>query len=346
MEQRRSLRRVAAGRHVALLVGVMLVVALATASIACGSTFITLSDVLAALAHAAGFGDRTTAIPIERIVVDLRLPRALLGLCVGAGLGIIGAMLQTVTRNDLADPFLFGLSSGAAAGAVSVISIFGDRFGIWTLPIAAFCGGMLAALIVLLLVRRVAGQGPERLILAGLAVSFLFAALTNYIVFAGDQRAAHSVLFWTLGGLGLARWDNLPLAILGLATILIFAYQNHRRLDAFLGGETTAESLGVRVARTRNKVFVACAFSTAIFVSVAGVIGFVGLMIPHMARRIGGQMHAGLIATCAILGAVLILVSDLAARLLLAPQELPIGIVTSSVGAFFVVTLLLRRQPD
>lgn len=203
---------------------------------------------------------------------------------------------------------------------------------------------MLAAIIVLLLVRRVQGQGPERLILAGLAVSFLFAALTNYMVFAGDQRAAHSVLFWTLGGLGLARWDNLPLALLGLFAILIYALINHRNLDAFLAGENTAESLGVRVTRTRNTVFIVCAFSTAIFVSVAGVIGFVGLMIPHIARRFAGQLHAGLIITCALLGAMLILLSDLAARLLLAPQELPIGIVTSSIGAFFVVTPLLRKR--
>jgi iron complex transport system permease protein len=333
-------------RNISLMAGAALVIALALLSIAYGSTVIPLADILNALAHSAGLSDLTTTQPIERIIVDLRLPRVVLAICVGAGLGIIGAMLQTVTRNDLADPFLFGLSSGAAAGAVSVISVFGDRFGIWTLPVAAFCGGMLAAIIVLLLVRRVQGQGPERMILAGLAVSFLFTALTNYMVFSGDQRAAHSVLFWTLGGLGLARWENLPLALLGLGTILVYALYNHRNLDAFLAGENTAESLGVRVNRTRNMVFIVCAFSTAIFVSLAGVIGFVGLMIPHIARRFAGQLHAGLIVTCALLGAMLILLSDLAARLLLAPQELPIGIVTSSIGAFFVVMLLLRKRSE
>jgi iron complex transport system permease protein len=332
-----------AGTKLTLALSTVLVIVLALLSIAYGSTFIALGDVLNALAHFAGLSDLTTTVPIERIIVDLRLPRALLGLCVGAGLGVIGAMLQTVTRNDLADPFLFGLSSGAAAGAVSVISLFGDRFGVWTLPIAAFSGGMLAAIIVLLLVRRVQGQGPERMILAGLAVSFIFTALANYMVFSGDQRAAHSVLFWTLGGLGIARWDNLPLALIGLASILIFALYNHRNLDAFLAGENTAESLGVRVNRTRNIVFIVCAFSTAVFVSVSGVIGFVGLMIPHIARRFSGQLHAGLIITCALFGSILLLSSDLTARLLLAPQELPIGVVTSSIGAFFVVTLLLRK---
>lgn len=327
------------------MTGVMAILALALVSIAYGATVIPLGDVLRALAHAAGLSDTAVNGPVGKIIVDLRLPRVILAICVGAGLGIIGALLQTVTRNDLADPFLFGLSNGAAAGAVSVITVIGDRFGIWTLPIAAFSGGMLAAIVVLMLVRRVQGQGPERLILAGLAVSFLFAALTNYMVFAGDQRAAHSVMFWTLGGLGLARWENLPLALVGLAAILVYALYNHRNLDALLAGENTAESLGIRVTRLRNTVFIVCAFSTAIFVSVAGVIGFVGLMIPHIARRFSGQLHAGLIVTCAVLGSLLILLSDLAARLLLAPQELPIGIVTSSIGAFFVVTILLRKRP-
>ncbi|TJW70515.1 MAG: iron ABC transporter permease, partial [Mesorhizobium sp.] len=147
---------------------------LALLSIAYGSTVIALSDVIAALGHAAGLDGNlvpgpvgnipVAKIPVAKIVVDLRLPRTIMAICVGAGLGVIGALLQTVTRNDLADPFLFGLSSGAAAGAVSVITIFGDRFGIWTLPVAAFTGGILAAGIVLLLVSRVRGQGPERLI--------------------------------------------------------------------------------------------------------------------------------------------------------------------------------------
>jgi iron complex transport system permease protein len=313
-------------------------------SIAYGSTLIPLHDVLASLAHVAGFDVAPVSGPVGKIVVDLRLPRTILAVCVGAGLGIVGALLQTVTRNDLADPFLFGLSSGAAAGAVSVITVFGDRFGIWTLPAAAFTGGSLAAGVVPLLVARIRGHGPERLILAGLAVSFLFTALTNYLVFSGDQRAAHSVLFWTMGGLGLARWDNIGLAVLGTGGILAFALKNHRKLDAFLAGETTAESLGVPVARFRNLTFLIAAFSTAILVSVSGVIGFVGLMIPHLTRRVAGQLHRRLVLGCAVFGAVILLASDLLARTLLQPQELPIGIVTSSIGAFFVVAMLIRRR--
>ncbi|QND59681.1 FecCD family ABC transporter permease [Mesorhizobium huakuii] len=328
----------------AIVAGAVAAVALVLLSIAYSSTLIPLTDVIASLGHAVGLNEHQVSGPVGKIVVDLRLPRTIVAVCVGGGLGTTGALLQTVTRNDLADPFLFGLSSGAAAGAVSVITVLGDSFGIWTLPVAAFTGGILAACIVLLLVARVRGQGPERLILAGLAVSFLFTALTNYLVFAGDQRAAHSVLFWTMGGLGLARWDNVWLGALGAGAIAVYGLWNHRRLDAFLAGESAAESLGVPVARMRRTTFLVAAFSTAILVSVAGVIGFVGLMIPHLSRPLAGPLHLRLIASCALFGAVLLLASDLLARTLLPPQELPIGIITSSLGAFFVVTLVVRNR--
>ena len=323
---------------------VLAVVVLALLSIAYGSTTIPVSDVIVALERAVGLAEAGPGGPVDRIIVDMRLPRAILAIAVGAGLGVVGMLLQTVTRNDLADPFLFGLSAGSAAGAVAVITHFGDRLGIWTLPAAAFCGGMLATGIVLLLLRRTRGHGPERLILARLAVSFLFTALTNYLVFSGDQRAAHSVLFWTMGGLGLAAWGNIAIGIAGAVVALAFALIMHRQLDALLAGEHTAESLGVRVGRLQVFAFVAASFATALMVSVAGVIGFVGLMIPHLARGIVGPLHGRLAVICALLGAVLLLASDLAARTLLAAQELPVGIVTNSVGAFFIIALLLRRK--
>jgi iron complex transport system permease protein len=243
------------------------VMVLSFLSIAYGSTAIPLTDVIAAVSHAAGLTAAGPDGPVAKIVVDLRLPRALLAISVGVGLGVVGAVLQTVTRNDLADPFLFGLSSGAATGAVAVITLFGNHFGVWTLPVAAFFGGILATAVVLVLLRRAEGQGAERLILAGLAVSFLFTALTNYLVFSGDQRAAHSVLFWTMGGLGLARWGNIGLGFLGALTIIGFGLLHHRQFDALLAGERTAESLGVSVDRLRVAAFVAASFTTALLVS-------------------------------------------------------------------------------
>lgn len=319
----------------------VILAALLVASCVFGSTRIAPTDALQAL---AGLVVPDLAIdvagPVRRIVVDLRLPRALLAILAGAGLSVVGVMLQTTTRNDLADPFLFGLSSGAAAGAVAVITIIGDRLGVWTLPAAAFVGALVAAAAVAILAGAKRGRGPERLIVAGLAISFVFGALTNLLVFFGDQRAAHSVLFWTLGGFGLATWANLPLPAAGAALALGFALLRHRALDALLAGDDTATSLGIAVPALRRRVFLVCAAATAALVALCGVVGFVGLMVPHLGRALVGVRHRRLVVTVAIIGAVLTLASDLAARTLLAPQDLPVGIVTGLLGGAFVLALL------
>ena len=181
------------------------------------------------------------------------------------------------------------------------------------------------------------------MVLAGLSVSFLFSAITNGLVFAGDQRAAHSVLFWTLGGLGLARWDNLAIALTGLAVLAIYAHRRQDALDALLAGDETAHSLGIDPQRVRTEGFIVAAFATACFVALSGVIGFVGLMVPHLARPLSGPLHRHLLPLAALIGAALLLASDITSRWLLAPQDLPVGIVTASVGAVFVIAMLLRR---
>ncbi|MEM6974483.1 MAG: iron chelate uptake ABC transporter family permease subunit [Pseudomonadota bacterium] len=319
------------------------------ASVALGSAWLPSADVAAILVEAVigpaagALGFEATEGPISRIVLELRAPRAILAAIVGAGLAVVGMLLQSTTRNDLADPFLFGLSSGAAAGAVFVITVSGDVLGIWTLPVAAFVGGLASAASVLLLVARAGIGGPERLILAGLAVSFLLAALTNFLIFSSDQGAAHSVFFWSLGGLGLARWDNLGFATGGLFVIMATALVLRHALDALLAGDDAAESLGVSPRRTRVIVFIAAAFATASFVALSGVIGFVGLMVPHLGRALVGPLHGPLTLICAGIGAILMLLGDIAARTLLAPQELPLGNVIGAVGAVFVVVLVVRR---
>lgn len=325
------------------ILGAVVLTALLLVSTAYGTTSIPAGDVVQAVLLGSGLveGDMT---PLHRIVFDLRLPRALFAAIIGAGLGIVGVVLQTTTRNDLADPFLFGLSSGAAAGAVFVITVTGDVLGFWTLPLAAFFGGLIASGIVLTLVHTLRTHTPEKLILSGLAVSFLFAAITNYLIFAGDSRAAHSVIFWMLGGLGLARWETFPLVLAGLLLIFFYARYRSRWLDALLTGDLTASTLGVPVQRLRFAMFFSAALATAVFVSVAGVIGFIGLMVPHIARGIAGPLHGPLLPTAALVGASLLTGSDILSRLLLAPQELPVGIITTSVGAGFVFLLLYRTS--
>ncbi|WP_170379496.1 FecCD family ABC transporter permease [Ruegeria atlantica] len=326
-----------------LVLGAAILAALLLMSTIYGTTSIPVTDTVTAILLGTGLSEGEMS-PLHRIVFDLRLPRALFAAVIGAGLGIVGVVLQTTTRNDLADPFLFGLSSGAAAGAVFVITVTGDILGFWTLPLAAFCGGLVASGIVLALVHGLRTSAPEKLILAGLAVSFLFSAITNYLIFAGDSRAAHSVIFWMLGGLGLARWETFPLVCAGLLLILAYALYRARWLDALLTGDLTAATLGVPVQGLRFSMFFVAALATAVFVSVAGVIGFVGLMVPHIARGIAGPLHRHLLPTAAIVGAALLTGSDILSRLLLAPQELPVGIVTTSIGSVFVFLLLFRTS--
>ena len=319
-----------------LVIGLGCVFLLTLIAIVVGSTPLGISKVVEVMLSGSNES------PVSRIVLDLRLPRALLATIIGAGLGMVGCVLQTLTRNDLADPFLFGLSSGAAAGAVIVITVTGNILGFWTLPAAAFIGGLVSSVIVLGLFGKLAKQSPSQMVLAGLAVSFLFLSLAYFLIFAGDQRAAHSVLFWTLGGLGLANWKVLPIALTGLMAIFVFAITTHRSLDALLAGDETAVTLGVNVKLYRQVAFLICAFATASFVALSGVIGFVGLMVPHLARGLVGPLHGGLLITSAVIGAVLLLLSDIAARTLMAPQELPIGALTTSIGAIFVLYLVRR----
>ena len=280
----------------------------------------------------------------HRIIIELRLPRVLLGLMVGAGLALTGLLLQTVTRNELADPYLFGLSSGSAAGAVFVITFTGDVLGLFTLPLAAMTGGLASVAAVLLLLRGYANHSPGQMILAGLSVSFLFNALTYGMTFLGDQRAAQTVLFWTMGGLGTARWNNLFLPFIGLATVLIFALRRNVALDALLTGDLTAHSLGVAPEKLRQQTFLVCAMATACFVATSGVIGFIGLMVPHLVRHWTGPLHRKACLPTLLIGATLLVGSDLVSRTLLAPQELPVGVITAGIGALFVMRIVLKAE--
>ncbi|WP_244422707.1 FecCD family ABC transporter permease [Liberibacter crescens] len=280
---------------------------------------------------------------VRRIVIELRLPRILLGAITGACLAMVGALLQTTTGNDLADPFLFGLSFGASTGAVLVITRFGEWLGTLTLPVSAFCGGICSALAVTLLFFLQRKRQVENLVICGLAISFLFNALTNYLVFSGDQRAASSVLFWSLGGLGLARWETLPIALVSFLLLFIFLLKRWKALDSLLAGEQTALSLGVHVTRLRIEVFLCCAIATALLVSLTGVIGFVGLMVPHLCRPLTGLRHQRLLPLCALIGAIMLCSGDILSRILLPLQELPIGIVTAGLGSSFIIAMLVKR---
>lgn len=323
-----------------MMVSLSLILALLMlAGIVMGSISVPLRQVLSAL----GLLHDPLPIMMQRIIIDLRLPRVLLAALTGAGLAMVGAMLQTTTRNSLADPFLFGLSSGASVGAVTVITRFGEQLGVLTLPVSAFAGGVISALAVMLLFTLQKTKGAERIIMSGLAISFLFGALTNYLVFSGDQRAASTILFWSLGGLGVAAWNNILLAVAAVLLLAVFSILRWRPMDALLGGEQTAVSLGVNITRLRMEVFLCCALATSALVALTGVIGFVGLMVPHLVRPLAGVLHRALLPMVAISGAILLTGGDLLSRMIMPPQELPVGIITAGLGGVFVLGILCKR---
>ncbi|MFE9841860.1 FecCD family ABC transporter permease [Streptomyces goshikiensis] len=276
------------------------------------------------------------------IVWDVRMPRVLLGAVVGAGLAVAGTVLQALVRNQLADPFLLGASSGASAGAVAVI-VLGAGAGVLGVPLAAFAGSLGALVSVYALARRGGTMTTGRLILAGVAVQYVLSALTSLVlVLAAHPDQMRSVLFWTLGGLGGARWDELalPAVALLLGTGLLIALA--RPLDLLLAGEEGALTLGLDTGRFRAAVFVLTSLVIGVLVAYSGAIGFVGLMVPHAARMVVGAGHRALLPVAALGGAVFLSLADLLARTAAAPEEIPVGVVTALVGGPFFLWMLRR----
>jgi iron complex transport system permease protein len=289
----------------------------------------------------------TTHVPVgaaqDHIIWLIRAPRVILAVIVGAGLALVGTALQAVTRNPLADPHLLGATSGATLGAVIVVLFVGESLGTISLPLAAFLGAFASLVLVLSIASKRGRLDSERLLLSGVAVSFVMMAGANLLLFLGDHRASSSVLFWMMGGLGLARWDLLlaPACIVLLGGITLWVFS--RSLNALMAGEQTAVSLGLNATNVRLGVFVAASLITGTLVALTGSIGFVGLMIPHIARRIVGAEHRRLLPVCALLGALFVVWVDVIARTLIAPQDLPIGIATAAMGGIFFIILMRKR---
>lgn len=331
---------------VLLGLGVVLLLCL-TLAVSIGSVRIPVDEVWRILAHRAApdLVAVTWTDGREQIVWDLRLPRALLAALVGAGLSVVGVALQALVRNPLADPYTFGLTSGASVGAVAVILTGVTAFGIYSLSVAAFLGALAAFTLVLLLARSTGGLVATRLLLAGVAVSYVMSALTSVLIFrAGEagEGAARSVLFWLLGGLGGARWSYLTLPAVGIVTATSLLLVRGRALNALLIGDETARTLGVDVARFRRQTFVLAALLTGVLVAVSGGIGFVGLVMPHIVRLVVGADHRRVLPVAVLAGAAFLVLADLAARVVVAPAELPVGVVTALCGAPMFAYLLRR----
>ncbi len=325
----------------AMLVALAFVVALATTI---GDFRIGLGTVVLAITNGLGLTGADIPPIQESVVWDLRLSRALVAAFSGAGLALCGAILQALLRNPLAEPFVLGVSAGASTGAVCVI-VLGIGAGSLSLSMGAFAGAFAAFALVALLSNG-ATSGPNHTILAGVAAAQLFNALTSYIVTtSGNAQQARDVMFWLLGSFGGVRWPDFQLLTLVIALGLAVCLWMARSLDAFTFGDEDAAALGVPVARIRLVLFAVTALITATIVSMVGAIGFVGLVVPHAARYIVGPLHLRLLPASAALGAVFMVLADIASRVVATQQTVPIGVVTALVGVPFFAIILYRARP-
>lgn len=275
------------------------------------------------------------------IVRDLRVPRALLAFLVGGALGTAGASLQALVRNPLADPYLLGLSGGAGLGVVAAIAL--HAAGPWALPVAAFAGALGAmGLVYRLGLVGGAELDPRVLILAGVAVGAFAAAVTTAVVSLSDATELRNAFLWLWGGLSAASWDTVRVMAIYAPLPLAVLYAAARPLDLLALGDEPARHLGADVERVKRRVYVAASLLTAAAVAVSGVIGFVGLIVPHVMRTLWGHRHRTLLPASFFGGGTLLALADTLARTAIAPRELPVGIVTALVGVP-VFTLLLRR---
>jgi iron complex transport system permease protein len=278
------------------------------------------------------------------IVWNLRLPKVIAAAFIGASLSLSGVFMQALTRNPLADPFLLGVSSGASTGAVSAILLGGLPFiGSFSPQIGAFAGAVTAGALVFALSGERGRITSSRLVLTGMAVSATFSALTNLLIFiTPDTHKINSAVFWMIGSLAGITWKHLPAVVMAFSAGLCVGVLSHRSMDIMLTGEERALTLGVDIKVLRRALIAASALLAGIAVSISGVIGFVGLVIPHISRMLFGPVHRQLIAPACLLGASFMVMADILARVLAKPEEMPAGIITALAGSPFFLHLLRK----
>jgi iron complex transport system permease protein len=316
---------------------------LALAGLALGPVALGPGEVLAAL---SGAGDARA----EAIVTRIRAPRVVLGAAVGAGLALSGTALQGVLRNPLADPGLIGVTSGGALGAVAAIVLGGllapmlpEGLRVWLLPVAAFLGAGSATAFVFLLARRGGTIHAATLILAGVAVNAIVGALIGLMIYVSDDQQLRDLTFWSMGGLGAANWQAALLATACIVLSLLGLLRLARGLDLLQLGERSAWAAGLEVERVKRAAGLWSALAVGAGTAVAGPIGFIGLVAPHLARLCVGPGHRAVAPAAALMGAALLLAADLGVRLIAPPAEPPVGLATALIGGPFFLWLLLAQ---
>jgi iron complex transport system permease protein len=332
----------------ALLI-VLLAVALVVISVVAagiGQVRVPPAEVIGSLLHRIGLdvGPMPSHPQGENALWNVRFPRVVLGILVGAALGCAGAVMQGVFGNPLAEPGVIGVSSGAAVGAFAVIVSGVATFGNWTMAVAAFLGGLIATLVVYALSRSGGRTEVVTLILTGVAVNAVTTAIIGILTFVSDDDARTAMAFWQLGSLNRATWSADLVVLPCLVVGIVVAVAHGRQLDLLALGERSARHLGVDVPRLQLVLVVTAALLTATAVAFTGVIGFVGLVVPHLIRMIAGPGHRVLVLASALGGATVLVAADLFARTAVEHQEVPLGVLTALVGGPFFFWLLRRTR--
>ncbi|MET4579745.1 FecCD family ABC transporter permease [Ottowia thiooxydans] len=327
-----------------LLSGVL--IAAMVLSFGIGPLKVAPADVFRIVLERFGIGDAEGLKARDMAVIwNLRIPRALMGALVGAALAMAGAGLQGLFGNPLADPGVVGVSQGAALGAVSAIVMGASALGEWTVPVAAFVGGMVSTTLIYLLARPGRGSGTVTLLLVGIAIGAACSAAIGFMTYRANAAQLQSLVFWQMGSLGSADWSDLaaalPVFLLGVIGMLWLA----KPLDMLALGERQAQHIGLDVRRARVLLVTCSALLVGAGVAFAGTIGFVGLVVPHVVRLLAGPGHRWLLPLSALTGAALIVVADTAARTLDPPSEIPLGLFSAAIGAPFFLWLVLRQRP-
>lgn len=320
----------------------LLLVAVAAATVV-GSVGLPLATVVDSIGSRVGLAKAPNPVD-DAIVWELRLPRVLLAAVSGAGLALAGAVLQTVIRNPLADPYVLGVASGASLGAVAVLTLGNAALQGLGLSGAAFLGAAATLVLVLAMGRRGGQLVPTRLVLAGVAVGYLLQSATSFLQLRAAPGELSAVLFWLLGSVAGAQWDQLALPAAAVAVSAVWLQFRSRSLDALLLGDEAAVSLGVPVHGLRLQLLTVSAVLTGLIIAVSGGIGFVGLVVPHAVRLLVGPAHRLLLPLCVTVGAGFLVLVDLAARTVDRPAELPLGVLTAALGAPLFLWLLHRSS--
>lgn len=336
-----------------LIITLLIITLFVTVLISCATGAMGVSPVqlVSIIGYKAGLVSQQNFTPQQEAVIwDIRLPRVMLSVLTGALLAISGAAIQGLFRNPLADPGIIGVSAGAAMFASLVIVLAGPAFmlgsyaGFSLLTIITFAGALLSAFLVFGIGRNKRGANVALMLLAGIAINAIAGSITGMLIYLSSESQLRNLTFWTLGSLGGADWKNVLISFIILLTALFLLVRKAKALNAFSLGEQEAMHIGINVEQTKNIIVIICSAAIGATVAFCGIIGFIGLVIPHILRLTGSYDHRFLLPASALGGAVLLCLADTLSRTLVAPAEIPVGIITALVGAPVFLFLLLRQK--